>query len=190
MRLPVLISLWWACSGAPTPVEAPTAPPAEGSLYDLGWTMEGASGEVRLDVYRGHPTLISMFYTSCPMACPLLIERIHGIERSLSPAARAELRVVMVSLDPEHDTRDVLSRTYEDRALDRETWTLARVDDDRVRELAAALGVPYRRSADGGFNHASVVVLLDGAGRMARRVDGADQPIDGLLADVEAMITR
>ena len=141
MRLSILVLLLAACgvTTTPPPADAPAEPaaPEGASLYDLGWTLEASEGEVRLDRYRGHPTLISMFYTSCPMACPLLIERIHTVERALSATAKAQTRVMMVSLDPANDTRAVLARTYEERALDRDAWTLARVDDDRVRELAA-----------------------------------------------------
>lgn len=194
MRLPILALLFTACgvASSPSPVDAPIQPTASdsSSLYDLGWTLEDADRDVRLDHHRGHPTLISMFYTSCPMACPLLIERIHTVERRLSPTAKAQTRVMMVSLDPANDTRDVLARTYEERGLDRDAWTLARVDDERVRELAATLGIPYRQAADGGFNHASVIVLLDGDGRMVRRVDGADAPIEDLIGAIEAMVTR
>lgn len=192
MRLSILALLLAACgvTTTPPPADAPAEPaaPEGASLYDLGWTLEASEGEVRLDRYRGHPTLISMFYTSCPMACPLLIERIHTVERALSATAKAQTRVMMVSLDPANDTRAVLARTYEERALDRDAWTLARVDDDRVRELAATLGIPYRQAADGGFNHASVIVLLDGDGHMVRRVDGADAPIEDLLRDIETMV--
>ena len=61
-----------------------------------------------LDVYRGHPVLVTMFYGSCPAACPLIIDTLRAIEKDLTPAQRADLRVLMISIDPERDTPEAL----------------------------------------------------------------------------------
>jgi protein SCO1/2 len=46
---------------------------------------------------------------------------------------------------------------------------LARCDERTAREVAAALGVQYRRLASGEFNHSSTIELLDADGRIAAR---------------------
>ena len=48
-------------------------------------------------------------------------------------------------------------------------WTLARCDERTAREVAAALGIQYRRLASGEFNHSSTIELLDHEGRIAAR---------------------
>ena len=80
------------------------------SIYQLSAKLVDQSGRVRdLDMHRGHPVLVTMFYGSCPLACPLLIDTLRSFERSLTPAERARVRVVLISLDPEHDTTESLS---------------------------------------------------------------------------------
>jgi protein SCO1/2 len=130
---------------------------------------------VGLDVFRGHPVLISMFYATCPDACPLLIADVQRIERELTPRIRADLRIVLVSLDPERDTPDALRALARARHVDESRWRLLRAPEDTVREIAALLGVKYRRLPDGSFNHSSVITLLDPAGVILAR----DEAIGG-----------
>ena len=85
------------------------ASPRGDSIYALSASLVDQRGRpVGLDVFRGHPVLISMFYASCPDACPLLIADLQRIERDLSPRIRADLRIVLVSLDPGRDPPDAL----------------------------------------------------------------------------------
>lgn len=115
------------------------------------------------------PALVAMFYTSCQYICPLMIEGIQQAEKSLDPAQRDRLQIVMVSFDPAHDDTAALARTATDKHLDPARWHLARTDPGNVRQLAALLGVRYRELAGGGFNHTGDVVLLDGSGRAIAR---------------------
>jgi protein SCO1/2 len=98
------------------------------------------------------------------------------------------VRVLLVSFDPEHDTPERLQALARQRALDQERWTLANTSEDGVRELAAALGMKYRRLDDGNFNHTSAIVLLRANGTVAARVEGLNQPVDELAASIKALV--
>lgn len=158
--------------------EAPPGPRIElpalqpGSLYALDLDLVDDAGATRgLDLDRGRPTLLSMFYTSCPMACPLLIQEIQGLEAELSPLAREHSRVLLVSMDPEHDHPAALAKVRQDHGLDAR-WSLGTPPADRVREVAALLGIRYRPLPEGGFAHTSVLTLVDGQGRVVARSEG------------------
>ena len=48
-----------------------SAPPRSDSIYALSASLVDQRGrQVGLDLFRGHPVLISMFYATCPDACP------------------------------------------------------------------------------------------------------------------------
>jgi len=64
---------------------------------------------------RGRPQLISMFYTSCQYVCPLIIDTLRTTERSLDPAERQDLDVLVVSFDPERDTPVQLKNVFDKR---------------------------------------------------------------------------
>lgn len=166
---------------------APAAPPRSDSIYELSASLvDQDSGIVGLDLFRGHPVLISMFYATCRDACPLLIADLHRIERELPPPTRADLRIVLVSLDPERDTPEALRELARAHGLDLSRWRLLRAPDDTVREIAAVLGIRYRRLPAGGFNHSSVITLLDPSGVVLTRVEGLGQPVDVLRERLRA----
>ena len=129
---------------------------------------------------RGRPQLVAMFYSSCKYACPLLIDSGKGVEHALTPAERARLRILYLSLDPARDQPARLSALATQRKLDRTRWTLATSDEASVRRTAAVLGVRYRKLANGEFNHSSQLILLDGEGRVLARTDKL-----GAIADAD-----
>lgn len=174
-----LLALLFAC--APPVPEAP-APVQSGSLYALDLDLVDSSGGiVSLAAARGHPVLFSMFYTSCPMACPLLVQEIQSIEAEVPEALRGELRVMLVSMDPAHDDAAALRAAAEKHGLDAR-WILAATPD--VRVVAAALGVRYRPLPEGGFAHTAVLTLADEEGRVVGRSEGTagrDELVRALL---------
>jgi protein SCO1/2 len=159
------------------------------SIYALAMNLVDQDGQaIGLDAWRGHPVLIGMFYATCPNACPMFVSTILGVERSLDDATRADLRVLLVSFDPS-DKPDALSRLANKHKIDKTRWRLATGSEDQVRDLAAVLGVKYRRLPDGNYNHSSPLVLLGRDGAMHVRVESIGDPTDG-LADRLRVLTR
>jgi protein SCO1/2 len=143
-----------------------------GSIYQLPLELTGADGKARdWRGLRGKPRLVSMFYTSCPYICPLIVDTGKGIERNLSPAQRQRLGIVLVSMDPARDTPAALKKVADQRGLDPARWWLAAPPVDDVRKVAGVLGIKYRALADGEFNHASALVLVDAEGRILARTE-------------------
>lgn len=158
------------------------APPRGDSVYALSASLVDQRGRtVGLDLFRGHPVLVSMFYASCPDACPLLIADLQRMERELPPRIKGDLRIVLVSLDPERDTPDALQALARARQVDESRWRLLRAPAETVRDIAALLGVKYRRLPDGSFNHSSVITLLDPDGAIVVRDDAIGGPHEALL---------
>ena len=154
-----------------------------GSIYNLNVTLTDANGTRHgLDVHRGHPVLVTMFYGGCPMACPLLIDTMRSIERTASPADRERLRLLLISIDPERDTVAVLHSLAASRKLDQSRWTLARTDAASVRKIAAVLGIQYRKLPDGSYNHSSIVTLLTPDGEIAAQSSELGKADPELLA--------
>lgn len=176
MKSLLVLTLLAACSRhapvheAPKPAKVGSGP----SLYDLQLPLTAQTGAaIRLDVDRGHPTLVSMFYGSCAAACPALIDRIG---RTLDEAHAADARVLLVSFDPARDTPAHLAALAREHHLD-SRWTLAAASPTDARTLAAVLGIKYRVLQDGEFFHTSVVVALDRDGATLTRAEGlGDSP--------------
>lgn len=158
------------------------------SLYQLDARLTDQDGhEVTLASFRGQPVLLSMFYGTCPYACPLLMSRLKKLEASLPPEVRAKTKVVLVSLDPEHDTPESLNKLAKAHGVDAARWRLLRTSEEHVREVAAVLGIKYRPLKEGGMNHSSVITVLNKEGVIDTRLEGAEAATDALAARLVAL---
>ena len=153
-------------------------PVASGSLYQSDVALTDQNGRVfHLADLRGEPVLVSMFYGSCQMVCPMIFETLHATLAKGGKPAHDGVRVLMVTVDPERDSVPALKKTAAAHHAD-DRWQVARASATGTREVAALLGVQYRRLADGDFNHSSTILLLDAEGRITARTNtlGAVDP--------------
>jgi len=158
------------------------------SVYRLQAALTSQSGvQHNLAVYAGHPVLITMFYGTCPAACPLLIDTLRSIERAVPPGQQQRLRVLMISIDPQHDTVESLRELAQTRHIDVSRWTLARADASTVRRIAAVLNVQYRALPDGGFNHSSIITLLSPQGEILAQSTAVAKADAALLQALSAI---
>jgi len=161
------------------------------SVYRLDTALtDQDGGHFKLENLRGRPVLIAMFYTSCKYVCPLIVDAMSRIERALSDDEKRAVRLLLVSFDSEHDTPGVLKETAGQRHLDPARWTLARTDAAGVRKLAAVLGVQYRATTPGEFNHSSIITLLDSEGRIVARTARMSEQDQDLLQSVQRELAK
>jgi protein SCO1/2 len=146
------------------------------SIYELPIELvDSRSRVIGLDVARGKPVLVTMFYASCSVACPLIISEVDQVIEELPADARGDVQVLLVSFDAERDTPEKLGSLARERKLDDARWTLATANDADARALAAVLGIKYRKLANGEFAHGSTIVVLDAEGHPVARTDSLGQ---------------
>ncbi len=173
-----------ATSAVAEPVRAPL--PGD-SVYHLPVQLTDQNGKkFAWADHRGKVRIVSMFYTSCPYICPLIIDSGKAVERQLTPAQLQRVGIVLISMDPKRDTPIALKSVATKRKLDPARWTLASPPSGAVRSIAAVLGIRYRALADGEFNHSSALILLDAEGRVLARTEKVgSQPDPEFLAAVQ-----
>ena len=103
-----------------------------------------------------------------------------------SPGAGAWARFVLFSLDPEHDTPEVLRAFAEAHALDPERWTLLAPEPAVLPALGRALGVASAGDPGGGIAHTAVIAVVDREGRVRRRHVGLEPAGEVLLTELHA----
>ena len=143
------------------------------SIYNLtsSWTNQDGK-RVNLESLRGQPVVVAMGYTSCKDICPMIVADMVAIEDRAKEVALPPVRFAFFSFDSAVDTPERLTTYAKDRSLDLANWTLFNGDEAAVRELAAVLGVRYRRDASGGFDHSAIISILDADGRIvAQQLD-------------------
>lgn len=160
------------------------------SVYALSATVENEQGEtLQWQDLRGQPHLVSMVYTRCRMSCPLIIHQGMSVQQRLLEEGKAVPRLLVISMDPVHDTPEVLAATMARYRLSPERATFLRPRDHQERTLAALLDIRFRPRDDGGFDHTNVWLLLDAEGRVVARTEkmtGAPDP--SFVRQVEALM--
>lgn len=78
--------------------------------------------------------IVNFFYTECTDTCPLQTANMARLQADL--AGESELRLVSISVDPEHDTPEVLSEYATRFGADPERWLFLTGPRDAIYRLA------------------------------------------------------
>lgn len=171
----------------------PRPPAFHGTTYDQvtaapGFALTGpAGGRVTLDDFRGTPVLLFFGYTHCPDVCPLTLAKLARVTRSLGSRGE-EVRIVLVTTDPERDTPEVLSgyvRRFTPRAVG------LTGDSTALRRAFRGYGVYTLPDAHGGHGemvHSSAVYGIDREGRLQVVMDAGTRE-EELRDDVRALLS-
>ena len=163
-------------------------PLAGTSVYNLAsaWTDQDGNA-VKLASLRGELVVVAMAYTSCKDICPMIVANMVAIEDRLKESSPARVHFVFFSIDSAIDKPERLKAYAGDHGLDLAHWTLYHGDDKAVRELAAALGVRYRRDPNGGFDHSAIISLLDEEGNIAFQKPDAQLDTGEMVEKIKAL---
>ena len=77
--------------------------------YAKDFTLTDHTGKVRtLEDFRGKIVVMFFGYTQCPDVCPTTMAEMATVLKEMGPSAD-EVQVLFVTVDPERDTRELLS---------------------------------------------------------------------------------
>lgn len=146
--------------------------PTSGSIYNLdaGWLNQEAK-PVKLVDNQGKVVLVAMVYASCQAACPRIISDMRAIEDQASKDHPGKVKYILVSIDPKVDTPEKLKALATESKLST-SWELLQGDPDQVLELAALLGVKYRKTSEKDYAHSNIISVLNAKGEIAHQQVG------------------
>jgi protein SCO1/2 len=149
------------------------------SIYQLEsrWTNDSGRS-VELGHMQGRPQVVAMFFTACTYACPILVHDMRRIEAALPESARTNAGFTLITIDCERDTPEILRAYRASRRLDSRRWTLLRGAPDDTLELAALLGVKFKREASGQFAHSNLITILNSKGEIIHQLSGLNQNVE------------
>ncbi|MBK8480427.1 MAG: SCO family protein [Proteobacteria bacterium] len=131
---------------------------------------------------RGHVYVASFFFTRCPSVCPKLMQALHRLQQQYDRYA-VDVRLVSISVDPEHDRPERL-RAYAARyGADASRWTFLTGTEQAIRSLVGTgfqthMGQPVPEGSGLiDIAHSAGLVLVDQQGWIRGRY-GTD--LDGL----------
>jgi protein SCO1/2 len=104
-----------------------------GEVPDFALTERGGRQVTRADL-RGKVWIVEFFYTECPDTCPLQSANMARLQDAL--AQEPDVRLVSISVDPEHDTLEVLAAYATRFGADPDRWLFLTGAKDAIYRLA------------------------------------------------------
>ena len=120
--------------------------------------------KVSLATLKGTPVLFDFIYTSCPGECLLLTQHMKRIADLLGPALGTKVRMVSVTVDPEHDQPPQLLSYARNQGADVNGWLFLTGTPKQIDEIMARFNLIRAREADGTVDHVPEFFLVDANG--------------------------
>lgn len=136
---------------------------------------------------RGKVWVASFVFTRCSGPCPEVTATMHRLQTELNLESEPDLRLVSFTMDPEHDTLDVLQRYAEkaERPAHPSKWLFLNGPEDEVHQLMKKgfrLAIERNPDAAAGpgvkYNHGTYLFVVDRKGRVRGHFDGYRGPTD------------
>jgi protein SCO1/2 len=142
--------------------------PQPNALPDFS-LLDQSGDRVNADTFRGQWDLVFFGFTHCPDICPTTLQVLASAKRDLiETGARTLPRVVLVSVDPERDTPELLGR-YVDYFGEGNLGVTGELEG--IKTLTAALGIYFEKAPtdDGnyGVDHSAAVLVINPDGEFS-----------------------
>lgn len=137
---------------------APTTEPQPGAEVPNFSLVNQDNKPFALRKYQGQALLLTFIYTRCPLPdyCILMNSNFAEVNRLLRqehPSLRSRIHLLSVSIDPKHDTPEVLQsfgavQTATSENEDFESWEFATGTPEEIKHAAQFFGLSYMSDND------------------------------------------
>lgn len=136
------------------------------------------------ETFKDKVYIVEFFFTTCPSICPIMTENMIKIQNDF--LGNPKVGIASFSIDPAHDTPQVLKEYAENKGITKPQWHLLTGEKEKIFKLANEgfnLYVGEAPEVEGGFEHSGFFALVDQNGNIRSRKDEHGNPIvyyDGL----------
>jgi protein SCO1/2 len=143
-----------------------------------------------LNGLRGKVVVVTFIYTSCTDTCPLLTAEMAALQNDLGPDFGSKVFFVSITVDPERDTPEVLSRYAQAHGANLAGWAFLTGTPEEVRTVARQYGVYVKQHAAGDVAHTFLTSILDQRGTLRAQYVGVRSDPDELLRDLQSLLAE
>ncbi len=128
--------------------------------------------QIELQDLQGNILVMVMIYTSCQIACPRLVADMKNIESQIKKNIKDQVKLILVSIDPERDTPQRLKEFAIENEMDGDQWLFLQGTEESVRDFANVLAVKYRQISPMDFSHSNIISVFDQLGTLQHQQEG------------------
>ena len=175
---------WLAAREAGGEMQLPVIGPAP------PFTLTSQDGKpVALADLRGKAVAVTFIYTACPDVCPLLTQKMVDLQEALGADFGTRVVFVSISLDPEHDTPEVL-KDYAQFWGAKPGWVFLTGSPEAARDVTRRYGVFFAKKEDGSVDHTQLTTLVDAEGQIRVQYLGARFDPEEFRRDLMSLVDK
>ena len=188
---PILILAMLAGS---TPAQLPAARDQSG-LPVIGeapnFALRSQDGaEVSLRQYRGKVVAVTFIFASCSVTCPLLTAKMATVQNRLGSDFGVKIAFVSITVDPEHDTPDVLKRYARSFGADPAGWQFVTGSPSAIQDLERRYGIFASKVPGREIEHTNMTSLVDPHGMLRVQYLGVRFDPDEFRLDLLSLVEK
>ena len=145
---------------------------------------------VTLEDLRGKVVAVTFIYSQCPDICPMLTQKMVQVQDELGADFGKKIAFVSISLDPEHDTPEVLNYYAQFWGAKPEGWSFLTGALEAVRDVTRRYGVFFSKKEDGSVEHSQLTTLVDAEGQMRVQYLGARFDPEEFRRDLMSLVDK
>jgi protein SCO1 len=148
-----------------------------------------AGHDIKLSQLAGKVVVSSFIYTSCPLPnyCFRLSNNLGRLQKRFVDRMGRDLVLLSVTIDPAHDTPEVLARYAATWKADAHAWHFLTGPEPDVRKLCHRFGVNFWPD-EGALTHSLHTIIIDRQGKLAANFEGNEFSAEQLGDFVEAVL--
>ena len=163
--------------------------PVIGTL-DIPYTFTDQDNRpINQNLFRDRIYVADFFFTSCPTICPIMKSQMLRVYEKFKDDE--QILLLSHSIDPEHDTVEVLKDYGARLGIEAHSWHLVTGTKEEIYDTAYRYGLAAMedKNAPGGFIHSGSFTLVDRQGRIRGYYKGTEEEaVDRLINDIGRLI--
>ncbi|SDR71637.1 protein SCO1/2 [Gillisia sp. Hel1_33_143] len=128
--------------------------------------------------YLGKVYVVEFFFSTCPSICPIMNANLINVQKEFK--GNDDFGIASFTIDPEHDTPEVLKEYKEGHGISNKNWNFLTGDREEIYKVAnSGFGIfaDKDQTVPGGFAHSGLFALIDQEGFIRSRNDQYGNPI-------------
>ena len=144
--------------------------------------------QIALADFRGKVVAVTFIYTSCTDTCPALTITMAYVQDQLGRDFGAKIVFVSITVDPEHDTPEVLKQYAQRFGADLAGWAFLTGTSAAIRDVMRRYGVFASKTANGDVDHTFLTSIIDARGILRVQYLGVRFDYEEFLGDLLGLL--
>ncbi|KAA6438585.1 SCO family protein [Dyadobacter flavalbus] len=138
---------------------------------------------------EGKIYVTDFFFTTCPTICPVMKRQMIKVFNDIK--GKPDVMILSHSIDPEHDTPQVLKKYAQDLGVEGSQWQFLTGQKEKIYEIGQKSYLSTAKedkSAEGGYIHSGAFILVDKEKHVRGMYDGTtEEGTQKLIADIKTL---